>query len=118
VVLRSRKILAIAQWQDSLSNYWKGRPVKSLNAFRVMEKQYDKHYAKLPVGKKPHDLAAAPQARVIPPAPDHCSCPHPDIDEEVPGYCFKCRRSVAPTENLTPGDDVELPKSKAFEIED
>ncbi|MGC1646718.1 MAG: hypothetical protein WA741_12880 [Candidatus Sulfotelmatobacter sp.] len=51
-----RKFKAVMHWKETLSNYWKGKPLFSLKAYRKVEEQYDKFYAKLPAGKKPHDL--------------------------------------------------------------
>lgn len=50
------KYAAVLSWMDTKSSYWKGKPLRSLKAYRTVESQYDKFYAKLPAGKKPHEL--------------------------------------------------------------
>ena len=49
------KFAAVMNWKETIS-WWKGKPLLSLKAYREVERQYDKYYAKLPVGKKPHEL--------------------------------------------------------------
>jgi uncharacterized protein YdaU (DUF1376 family) len=53
-----RKFQAVMNWKETKS-WWKGKPLFSLKAYRTVEAQYDKFYAKLPAGKKPHDLPVA-----------------------------------------------------------
>lgn len=53
-----RKMMCVTKWVDNLSTVWKGKPCLGLGGYRAMEKSYDKFYAKVPVGKKPHDLLA------------------------------------------------------------
>jgi hypothetical protein len=51
-----RKFQAVMHWKETLSNYWKGKSLFSLKAYRKVEEQYDKFYTNVPAGKKPHDL--------------------------------------------------------------
>ena len=90
-----RKFQAVMHWKETLSNYWKGKPLFSLKAYCKVEEQYDKFYAKLPAGKKPHDLSL-PKAASASAGPDH------DIDSG------------------TTGEEAPLTKSfsLAFEMED
>ena len=61
-----RKFASVMQWKETRSNFWKGKPLFSLKAYRKVEEQYDKFYAKLPAGKKPHDLPAKAKATGAP----------------------------------------------------
>jgi hypothetical protein len=86
------KFWAVAHWAFKKSNYWPDR-LKTLQdflkAFPKLVEQYDKFYARLPEGKKPHDL--------------HVGRPETHLEGEVA---------------MEPGDEVEMPKSTAFQIEE
>ncbi len=55
-----RKVKAVLDWMQTIP-YWKGKLLRSVKAFRTAEAQYDKFYAKLPEGKKPHQQSPEPE---------------------------------------------------------
>jgi uncharacterized protein YdaU (DUF1376 family) len=59
-----RKFAAVMHWKETLSNYWKGKLLFSLKAYCKVEEQYDKFYAKVPAGKKPHELPVQEKSTV------------------------------------------------------
>lgn len=61
-----RKVICVAEWVDKLSTVWKGKPCLGLGGYRAMEKSYDKFYAKVPAGKKPHELPLNAKAASVP----------------------------------------------------
>jgi len=111
-----RKFAAVMHWKETLSNYWKGKPLFSLRAYRTVEEQYDKFYAKLPTGKKPHDLSLPEAASAQASAPDNvfqiCDCPQPR--DCADGTCAICDGKIFKTQI----DEEPAPRSKLFEIED
>jgi uncharacterized protein YdaU (DUF1376 family) len=72
------KFAAVMNWKETIS-WWKGKPLLSLKAYREVERQYDKYYAKLPVGKKPHELLSSQATHIGGPRP-------PTLAEMVEGY--------------------------------
>jgi hypothetical protein len=52
-------IAAVAQWAFKKSDYWPAR-LKTvqdfIKRFPTLQQQYDRYYANLPEGKKPHEL--------------------------------------------------------------
>lgn len=74
-----RKLICVAEWVDTKSTVWKGKPCLGLGGYRAMEKSYDKFYAKVPAGKKPHELLSSQATHIGGPRP-------PTLAEMVEGY--------------------------------
>ena len=141
------KFACVLRWKETIE-YWKGKTLFSLKAYRTVEAQYDKFFAKAKV--KPHDLPYPEITGTILLIDEEddsaaaCPCGKPAIDT---GFCsFACEQNAAPhvhrfMDVLVDGHrpdqrcggfegecgilkseltqaEVQLPKSKAFEIED
>ena len=94
------KFAAVMNWKETIS-WWKGKPLLSLKAYREVERQYNKYYAKLPLGKKPHDLPAKARAAAPASFPEpaelekSCTCakPTPDCNgNDAFAYGISCAR--------------------------
>ncbi|MBZ5720742.1 MAG: hypothetical protein LAO03_10215 [Acidobacteriia bacterium] len=123
---QERKFLCVMQWKEK-NDFWKGKTLFSLKAYETVEAQYDKFYAK--AAKKPHDLprakaVAAPASESLgdsaassffpPPGTICVDCGQPDAEIKldrgwVHDVCPKAKAAAS---------GIELPKSKAFELED
>ena len=106
-----QKFKAVMHWKDTLSNFWKGKPLFSLKAYRKVEEQYDKFYAKLPAGKKPHDLPlkAKAQSAPVPPNGGEIDIDNLGGDSAVATDFFLC----AKCDCLLPAERVDF-HSKGF----
>ncbi len=109
-----RKVMSVAEWVDTKSTFWKDKPCLGLGGYRAMESSYDKFYAKVPVGKKPHDLIAS-KAKAADPEITGTFIITDDFKTEVSADLATLVEGQVDVEGI---DEVPVRKSRVFQIED